>query len=372
MFSLFKLLWVKNNLPDVWQRCFRILCFEDLLQYRLGIKYPAISWSLAGRTMLFDVRDHHWSQEILEKAGIREGLLSEPLPSGRIAGYVDDGIARQLNLGGKVAVVTGGHDQPCSALGAGAVKTGVAVYASGTVECITPAFEKPVFSEKLRKYNFCTYDHAAPGLYATLAYSLTGGNLLKWFRDEFGQKEKEMARLNNTDPYQLLLAQMPKGPTGLLVLPYFTPSGTPYFDTSVKGTILGLDLSTTRGELLKALIEGVAFEIKLNLEMLEQAGYKVNELIVIGGGAKSEMLTRLKADIINKPMTIPDITEAGCRGAAILAKSAGENLNINEIISQWVSPGHIIYPRKNDFYQRQFEKYKTLYAKLKEDFYKGS
>jgi xylulokinase len=369
MFSLFKLLWVKDNMADVWQRCFRILCFEDLLQYRLGIKNPAISWSLAGRTMLFDVRVHRWSEEILEKAGIRKELLSEPVPSGRIAGYVDDVITRQLNLKGKIAVATAGHDQPCSALGAGAVKPGVAVYASGTVECITPAFEKPVFSEKLRKYNFCTYDHAAEGLYATLAFSLTGGNLLKWFRDEFGQREKEIARLNNGDPYKLLLEQMPPGPSRLLVLPYFTPSGTPYFDTSVRGTVMGLDLSTSRGEILKALIEGVALEIKLNLEMLEQAGYKVNELRAIGGGAKSDLLIRLKSDIINKPITTPDITEAGCRGAAILARSAYEKTDINEIIDRWVKPGAVILPRGNDLYHEKFQKYKSLYAKLKRDFY---
>jgi xylulokinase len=369
MFSLFKLLWVRDNMSEVWDRCFRILCFEDLLQYRLGVESPAISWSLAGRTMLFDVRNHCWSEEILKNTGIRKELLSRPLPSGSIAGYVDDTIAQQLCLAGRVAVVTGGHDQPCSALGAGAVKPGVAVYASGTVECITPAFDRPVFSEKLRKYNFCTYDHAAAGLYATLAYSLTGGNLLKWFRDEFGQKEKEIARADNTNPYKLLLEQMPPGPTRLLVLPYFTPSATPYFDTTVKGTILGLELSTTRGEILKALIEGVAFEIRLNLEFLEQAGYTVNELRAIGGGAKSDLLMRLKSDVINKPITTPDITEAGCRGAAILAKSAYEQMGINEIIVQWVKPGAVILPRDNDLYSEKFRKYKTLYAKLKRDFY---
>ena len=369
MFSLFKLLWVRDNMSEVWERCHRILCFEDLLQYRLGIKSPAISWSLAGRTMLFDVREHCWSEKILESIGIRKEQLSVPLPSGRIAGYVDEGIANQLNLSGKVAVVTGGHDQPCSALGAGAVKPGVAVYASGTVECITPAFEKPVFSEELRKYNFCTYDHAATGLYATLALSLTGGNLLKWFRDEFGQQEKEIGKIEHADPYELLLRQMPAAPTGLLVLPYFTPSGTPYFDTAVKGTILGLDLSTTRGEILKALIEGVAFEIKLSLEILEQAGYIVNELRAIGGGAKSDLLIRLKSDILNKPITTPDITEAGCRGAAILAKAAYDNIGIDEIIDRWVKPGQVILPRGNDLYSEKFQKYKKLYAKLKRDFY---
>lgn len=372
MFSLFKLLWVRENMKEEWERCSRILCFEDLLQYRLGITSPAISWSLAGRTMLFDVRNHIWSEEILKSIGIKRKQLSEPLPSGRFVGYVDKKIARRLNLGDKVAVVTGGHDQPCSALGAGAVKPGMAVYASGTVECITPAFKKPLFSEELRKFNFCTYDHTAEGLYATLAYSLTGGNLIKWFRDQFGQKEIEIARESSSDPYELLLRQMPEEQTGLSVLPYFTPSGTPYFDTSVKGTILGLDLTTTKGEILKALIEGVALEIRLNLEILEKAGYVVNELRAIGGGAKSGSLIKLKADIINKPITTLDITEAGCRGAAILAKAAFDKVGAERIISQWVKPGQVILPRQNDLYGKKFQTYKTLYAKLKRNFYEVS
>ncbi|MCX6224735.1 MAG: FGGY family carbohydrate kinase, partial [Bacteroidia bacterium] len=270
MFSLFKLLWIKQNDPEIWAKARRILCFEDLLQYRLGIKNPSMGWPLAGRTMLFDVVNHTWDKEILFEAGVRKEQLSEPLQSGTIAGYVNKDIARELNLSDKTFIVTGGHDQPCSALGAGVTEPGIAVYSAGTVECITPAFNRPVFTEELRKNNLCTYDHTVPGMYATVAFSLTGGNLLKWFRDEFGAMETELARKSGGDPYELLLNQMPEEPAGLLVLPYFTPSGTPYFDVSVKGAILGLDLSVTREEILKALLEGVAFEIKLNLEILKQ------------------------------------------------------------------------------------------------------
>jgi len=365
MFTLFKLLWVKDNLPDLWKKCYKILCFEDLLQYRLGIKDTAMGWPMAGRTMLFDVVRHCWSEEILEKAGINAGQLSRPLCSGSIAGYVDNKIAKQLNLGDYVLVATGGHDQTCSALGAGAVEPGRAVYAIGTVECITAAFDKPVFNEQLRKNNYCTYDHTAKGLYATLAYSLTGGNLLKWFRDEFGQHEIDKAKELKIDPYTLLLDQMPDQPTNLLVLPYFTPSGTPYFDTSVKGAILGVDLSTKKGEILKGLLEGVAYEIKLNLELLEKAGYEINELRAIGGGAKSETLIQLKANILNKPIINLDVTEAGCRGAAILAKAAYVDQNASDIAAGWVKTIKKIEPGSYDIYSTKFLKYKKLYSNLK-------
>jgi xylulokinase len=364
MFSLFKLLWVRDNMPEKWRAARKILCFEDLLQYRLGINDPAIGWSLAGRTMLFDVVNHCWNNEIISNLGINKDQLSRPLPSGTIAGYINTNIARSLRLQGRIFIVTGGHDQPCSALGAGATESGMAVYSSGTVDCITPAFKTPIFSPRLQKNNLCTYDHAAPGMYATIAFSLTGGNILKWFRDQFGKAEAEMAVHLKSNTYELLLARMPENPTKLIVLPYFTPTGTPYFDTRIKGAILGLDLSTTREEIMKALLEGVAFEMRLNLEILEEAGYSINELRAIGGGAKSRAWTQLRADIIQKPVTITGVTEAGCLGAAILAAAAKTGRDVFKLAGKWIRPVAVIQPREGTIYDKRFLAYRKLYKSL--------
>ena len=365
MFSLFKLIWIKENAPEIWENTHRILCFEDLLQYRLGIENPSMGWPLAGRTMLFDITNHIWNDEILKSIGIKKEQLSNPLPSGSIAGYINNEISRQLNLAEHTFIVTGGHDQPCSALGAGAIEPGVAALASGTVECITPAFDKPIFTKELHDNNLCTYDHATPNRYATVAFSLTGGNVLKWFKDEFGNAEAKSAQNNNSNPYEELIKQIPEAPSPLLVLPYFTPSGTPYFDVSVKGAILGLDLTTTRQEILKALLEGVAFEIKLNLEILRKSGYEVNELRVIGGGAKSSKLIQLKADVIGKPITILNVTETGCRGVAILAKAFYTKENVTDIVKKWVNPISKIEPKNAAHYNNKFSLYKKLYPTLK-------
>ena len=370
MFSLFKLLWIKDNMPEVWSQTSKIFCFEDLIQFRLGIRNPAIGWSLAGRTMLFDVVNHCWSKDILHAVGLNESQLARPLQSGILAGYVSNEIADELGLPDNSYVVTGGHDQPCSALGAGAIDPGISVYSLGTVDCVTPAFDKPVFSEVLHKNNLCTYDHTAPGMYATVAFSLTGCNIIKWFRDEFGSAEVEQAITSSCSPYDLLLMKLPHGPTRLLALPYFTPSGTPYFDTSVKGTILGLDLTSKREEILKALLEGVAFEMRLNLEILEKSGCHVNELIAIGGGAKSKILCQLKADVIGKPITILNIKEAGCMGAAMLAMAADKNLSVTEIPKKWIRPVSRLIPDINQGYNKMFNSFKDLYPKLKADFYK--
>jgi xylulokinase len=162
------------------------------------------------------------------------------------------------------------------------------------------------------------------------------------------------------------MRQIPEEPSRLLVLPYFTPSGTPYFDISVKGAIFGLDLSTTRGEILKALLEGVAFEVKLNLDIIQRSGYEVNELRVIGGGARSQKLIQLKADVIGKPITILDVTEAGCMGVAMLAKAFHSGQNVGDIAKRWVKPISKVEPKLQDYYNTKFNLYKKLYPALKE------
>jgi xylulokinase len=315
--------------------------------------------------MLFDVTKHHWDKEILSAAGVKEEQLSRPLQSGSLAGVIDREIAAELNLPDNTFVVTGGHDQTCSALGAGAIESGIAVYSSGTVECITPAFDKPVFTNQLRNSNLCTYDHTAPGMYATVAFSLTGGNILKWFRDQFGDVEVELARKMNRDPYELLIDKLPEEPSRLLVLPYFTPTGTPYFDVSVKGAIIGLDMHTTREEIMKALLEGVAFEIKLNLEILRESGYEVKELRIIGGGSRSSTHVQLKADVIGMPITILDVSEAGCMGVAMLARAFATGENVGKIAADWVKPVSKAEPKLKDHYDKKFSTYKKLYPTLR-------
>ena len=367
IFTLFKLLWLRDHKPDVWNKTKFFLCFEDLLQFRLGL-IPTISWSLAGRTMMFDVRKHIWDADILRAVGVLPEQLANPFPSGRIVGRIDVKISQTLGLSENTFVVTGGHDQPCSALGSGITESTKAMYATGTVECITPVFTEPIFNAELRKYNLCTYDYTVNNMYTTVAYSLTGGNILKWFRDEFGAQEITMAERTGVSAYELLLKTIGSKPSGLLVLPYFTPSGTPFFDTETKGAIFGLRLSTRRGEFIRALLEGVAFEMRLNLEILENSGLKIDELRSAGGGAKSAIWTQLKADVIDKKITNLNVTEAGCLGAAILACSADTGESVHELAAKWVEPIETIYPQaeNKNWYSERFKLYRKLYNAVRE------
>ena len=366
MFSLFKLLWLKKNAPRVWGRASRFLCFEDLVHHQLGLD-PAMSWPMAGRTMLFDVIRHDWDDKILRAAGVARERLSRTVPSGTIVGEIPAATARSLGLPAGVPVVAGGHDQTCAALGAGITAPGRGIYATGTTECICPAFSHPKFSGELFSSNLCTYDYTVKGMYTTVAFSLTGGNILQWFRNEFGREEMKEAARKKISPYEVILRQLPSDPTKLLVLPYWTPTGTPYFDTRVPGAILGLRLTTTRGQVLRALLEGVAYEMRLNVEILAGAGCRVRELLASGGGAKNPAWTQLKADVLGMPITTVKASQTGCLGAAMLARSAVTGRPLRRVAAEMVRVGGVVHPhpQRAAFYRDRFSAYRSLYPALR-------
>jgi xylulokinase len=367
LFSLYKILWIKQNQPNIWKDARYFLCFEDLFHFRVGLK-PKISWPMAGRTMLFDVIRHNWSNEILEAAGLTAEKLARPSAPGEIVGTMGSDMGKKLGFKNQVTLVSGGHDQTCAALGAGVIEPGMCMYATGTVECFCPILDKPSFSSELQRNNLCCYDYTIKGKYTSVAYSLTGGNILRWMRDELGQSEIARAAITGQNPYTLLLDAMPHAPTDLLVLPYFSATGTPYFDTMAKGAIIGLQHTTKKGEITKALLEGVAMEMKLNLKLMEKSGMMINTLIATGGGTRNITWTQMKADVLNKKIIVRDVKEAGCYGASLLACSAIEHIPVEQLLRQNRADNEIFCPdpERAGIYNKKFESYKQLYPVLKQ------
>jgi len=317
-YTLPKLMWWKDHEPRFFEQAERFLCFQDFVAYKLGAE-PAMDLSLAGRTLALDVTRGDWCNEMLEAAGLQRERLSRPVPSGTLIGEVPQGLARELGLPCGVLIAAGGHDQPAGCLGCGAVQSGMAMDATGTVECIAVVLDQPVLSESMRKNSFCCYRHVVPNRFLTLAFNWTGGSILKWFRDILGTEELRMAKEQGQDVYDLLLALMPAEPTSLMLLPYFGMSGTPHFDAESRGIWMGLTLETNKGELVKSLLEGVSMEMRFNLDLLEKAGVFVSSLRAIGGGAKSKAWLQLKADVFDRPVQSLDVSEAACLGMSIMA-----------------------------------------------------
>ena len=367
MYTINKIMWFKENEPEVYAKTWKFLCYEDYVHLRLGLE-PAMSYPLAARTMAFDVHACDWSDKLLGMAGIDRDLLPRTLPSGEVVGTIPDAVADEIGLPRGVVVAAGGHDQPAGALGAGILESGEAMYATGTVECICAIFDTFKLTQEAVDGNVCCYPSCVPGLYASLAFNFTGGALLKWYRDTFGQAEKQQAEETGRDVYDIICENVPLEPEHLIVLPHFTMTGTPYFDTASRGAVLGLTLNTTREEIVSAILSGVTYEMKLNLELLHSAGVEIHRLRAIGGGAKSPTWVQRKADIMGIPVAVLETTEAASLGVAMLgAKAAGVIGDLSEMVKQVVKIKHVCEPdaARHAAYEDLFSVYREVYPSLK-------
>lgn len=316
--TLPKLLWLKENEADRWAGAEQFLLYEDFI-IRKMTGQAAISRCLASRTQLYALADDRWSQEILPALDLEETRLAPVFPSGTATGEVKAELAESWGFPNRPVVVTGGHDQACGALGVGLVEPGLSMVSTGTAEVVEVALASPQLTKELEEGNISVYRHVVPELYLAMTLNHSGGLVLRWFRDTFCREEKARAEGTGADAYDLILQSAGDQPSSLLLLPHFAGSGTPHFDTQSKGALLGLTFATDRADVARAILEGLTFELRYNLEVLKQGGVRIDELRAIGGGARSPLWLKLKADITGIPVAVPRITEAASWGAAILA-----------------------------------------------------
>ncbi len=316
--TLPKLLWIRDKEPDTWRAADRFLLVEDFLIERMTGE-AVISQCLASRTQLVDLASGAWDPEILAELGLDPSRLARIEPSGTPVGSLSPQLTAALGLTRPPIVVTGGHDQACGALGVGLTSPGLASVSTGTAEVVEVALSSPVVSRPLFDGNISVYHHVVPGLFLAMTLNHSGGLALRWFRDALCEPHLARASVSGTDAYDLILEDAPAGPTSLLVLPHFAGSGTPTFDTTSRGAFLGLTFATDRAELAKAILEGLTYELRMNLELLRDGGVVIDVLRAIGGGARSGMWLQLKADVTGIPVATPSVTEAAGLGAALLA-----------------------------------------------------
>ncbi|NJN81069.1 MAG: hypothetical protein HC802_01460 [Caldilineaceae bacterium] len=276
-------------------------------------------------------------------------------------------LARSLGLTNRVALVSGGHDQACAALGSGVIEPGLAMVSTGTAEVVEVALPTPALDARLREGNISVYRHVVPDLYLAMTLNHSGGLLLRWYRDVFCRWEREEARRTGQDAYDLILTEAPHEPTSLLVLPHFAGSGTPWLDTDSKGAILGLTFAADAATVAKAILEGLTFELRVNLDLLRSAGVEIEWLHAVGGGARSLLWLQLKADICQVQVQAPIVTEAACLGAAILAGVAtGVYVDCRAAVEASVSWQAAIAPEPERVaaYEGRYRLYRELYPLL--------
>jgi xylulokinase len=365
--TLFKILWLKKHSPDVFARTRKFLCFADFTAASMGLP-PRTDHSIAARTLAFDIHRLDWSDEILSTAGLSRDLFAPPIAPGERVGEIrDDSFGLP-----KGCVIAGGlHDQPAGILGSG-VRPGESMLATGTVICLGVRLTTRPATQVMVDNNLCYYPGFGRGQKISIAYSFTGGSLLKWYRDSLAGEELRVAAEQGVDPYEIICSGLPDEPTDLLVLPHFSMTGTPWLDPRALGSIHGLRLTTTRKEIVKALLEGILFEIRLNTELLAHAGIVIDRYRAIGGAARSRVWMQIAADILDRPIVILEIDEAASLGAAVLgARAAGilpSDEAAYELIARRAGVRDVIEPRSRHaaLYAERYAIYKDLYPTTKE------
>ena len=354
MYSISKMMWIKKHRPEVYAAAKRIHLIEDFVVWHLTRK-AQIDYSLATRTMAFDIHNLNWSKEVFEAAGIDVSLMSEPVPTGTSAGTITLAAAQRTGLNKDCIIVSVSHDQVAAAVGAGAFDGSVAVDGAGTVECLTPIYDSIPEIPVMARGFFSVVPYVVPGKYVAYAFSYTGGALIQWAMETFGKGEtnESMEQAYGKDE-----------PTGLLVLPHFAGAATPYMDTGSKGAILGLTTATTAADIYRACMEGVAYEMRLNYEALSGSGICFEKLNATGGGARSKLWMQMKADVLNLPITALKTVDAGTVGSAMLTGiAAGLFTDLNDAATHMVQEMETYYPRAemHEKYMRIYERYKSVY-----------
>ncbi len=357
MFTLPKLMWIKRVQPYIYDKTWKFMCFADYMAYVLGAE-PVMDYSLASRTMLFDIESKCWNQEIADACGLDIEKLPKTAPSGTIIGTVQKQLAQELGINQNAVIVTGGHDQVCCGLGAGVIYDGIAMNSMGTTDsimCVSKAFTSGI---QQRDFNIpCGY-YYKDGIFANHSFVLTTGNVIEWFRTKLFQKQPpEFSWLEKE------LGMYPS-PTGMFFVPHFSGAGTPSLNSSSKGCCLGLGLDTEPVELYKAILEGIAFECRLNIENMEYAGIRMDRIRCLGGAAASSAYLQIKADIFGKKIEQVEVKEAGCFGAALMAAYGGKLIqSYDEVLRERSFVVREYFPdtERGKRYGELFQKYRELH-----------
>ncbi len=360
-YTLPKLQWLKEHRPELYHAADYFLLWGGLVEFLLGAD-PFISYSHANRTLLFDIHKQDWSDKLLAISGLDRAKLPCCLPAGTIAGTVSDSIAMKLGLPPGIKIVVGGHDQCCNALGAGIAQAGRAVDGIGTYECITPVYQGLPDPGKMLAQGLNMEHYVIPNHYVSFLFN-QAGSLLRWFRDTFAAGER-----SDPEIYRRLDAEAPGAPTHLLVLPYFEPTGSPGFCADASGVIVGLKMSTTRGEIYKALLESITYYFAQAITQLKALGIDTSEFIATGGGAGSDLWLQIKADILDVPYTRLAQTHCSVAGAAMIAGMAiGQLPGVADAVPRFVQRTKTFYPRAEHHrvYQERLERYGQLYPLMR-------
>ncbi len=360
-----KILWYKENLPEVYGRIYKILQSNSFIVCRLtGAVTQDVSQGYG--LHCFDMKKGSWDDEMCEKLGIPREFLPELVNCDTVVGTVTEEAAAQCGLLAGTPVVAGGLDAACGTLGAGVIHPGETQEQGGQAGGMSICTDACKADPRL-----ILSDHVVPGRWLLQGGTTGGGGVMRWFEREFADYERSVAEEKGSSSLILLneiAEQVNPGCDGLVFLPYMAGERSPIWNPHAKGVFYGLDFSKTKGHMVRACMEGVALSLRHNLEIAEEAGAKAEALRAVGGSANSLLWTQIKADITGKPIAVPSSDTATTLGAAILAGvGVGFYKDYEEAVSLTVKETrrHMPNPENRMVYDNTYETYLKLYENLK-------
>ncbi len=369
-FTAPKILWVRENEPEVYRQIAQVLLPKDYIRYRLTGDY-ATEVSDAAGTVLLDVAHRRWSSEVLAALDISESWMPKCYESPEVTGTLSAAAAEATGLRAGLPVIGGGGDNAAAAIGSGIVREGLISASVGTSGVIFAQTDEMKLDPLARLHSFC---HAVPGRWHVMGVMLSAGGSLRWLRDTIAGPEKEIGRLTGVDPYEVMIAEaaaVPPGCEGLLFLPYLTGERTPHPDPNARGAFVGLTLRHDKGALVRAVLEGVAYGLRDSLELLRGLEIPIEQVRALGGGARSSAWRQIMADIFGAELVTINITDGAAYGAALLAGvGAGVYRDVFEATEQTVRVVERTEPIAANVavYDGFYSEYRALYGQLKPTF----
>lgn len=368
-FTAPKILWVRENEPEVYARAAHVLLPKDYLRYKLTGVYATEPSDASGMALL-DVAKRNWSDELLKALDIPRAWLPDVYESPVVSAKISASAAHETGLLEGTPVVGGGGDQAAQAVGTGIVQEGIVSATLGTSGVVFASSDSYRLEPNGLLHAFC---HAAPNKWHLMGVMLSAAGSFRWFRDALGQAEIEMAKAEQRDVYDVLTAEAahaPAGCEGLIFLPYLSGERTPYPDPDARGVYFGLTLRHGKPHMVRATLEGVAYGLRDSLELMRALGLNITQVRASGGGARSALWRQILADVFDSEIALVNITEGAAYGAALLAGvGSGVYASVEDACAQTIRiTDSVKQGRDVRVYDDYYQVYRALYPALKEQF----
>jgi len=343
VYVLQKLMWLKANEPEIYAKTYKTLCAKDYVNFHLCGRM-ATDYSDASGTNAFDLNTFTWSDKLLALAGISPDLFPEALPSTAILGGITERAAAETGLKAGTPVAAGGGDGSCAGVGVGCIKPGTVYNYLGSSSWVALTVEKPIVDPQMRTMNWA---HCVPGYLHPSGSVQTAGSAHTWLKNQLCDAEKRQAAATGESVYALMdrvIERVPAGSNGLLFLPYMLGERTPWWNPKARGAFIGLNLASTREEMMRAVLEGITLNLGIIVNLFRQH-VPIDRITVIGGGAKGALWRQMMADIYGcRVESLRDLEEATSMGAAVIGGVACGLFADFEVIHRFIRVANTAEP----------------------------